>query len=220
MSTLWSANTPERFWQCQLSASEADWAAAIAETLPQLECPVIPCDIDAVLAYILGEGRFGPDRWNRSPSKKLYYVLKPILPGIIRRVLRQAHVRAERGRFEYGWPIETLYARLQWEVMRNLLITTNSDSVLFKLEGIENPVTDAHCRLELPTGRVAYNSNPDHVLGPLTPVQLQDFVNEQSKSMLWTDTAQLLRELRQIKRSSGPYSWMGNYHPFHLLLIP
>lgn len=98
-------------------------------------------------------------------------------------------------------------------------LTSNRESAWFEIVGEDHKLDDAWCRLAIPDGTIIDKSDPSHVIGPLTPDQLRKLVNEQAELMLWSDAAELIRRLRRMKRGWGPYSWMGNYHPFHLLLI-
>ncbi len=99
-------------------------------------------------------------------------------------------------------------------------LTTDRESAWFKLVGGNHQLAYAQCRLGIPGGMIIDNSDADHVLGPLTPNQIRNLVIEQAKPMPWSDAAEILRELRIRKTGRGPYSWLGNYHPFHILLTP
>ena len=80
MASLWSANTPRAFWQCQPDPSPDQWQQALQKAVPCLGLPVQADGIDSMLELVLGEGQFGPERWRLSPAKRLYYALKPLLP--------------------------------------------------------------------------------------------------------------------------------------------
>jgi len=131
MANLWSYNTPARFWLCQSAVSEDQWQAAIQKAVPLLEPSVQPYDIETLLALVLGEAQFGPDHWRLGLAKNLYYVLKPFLPRSVTRVLRRLYSRPKQGSFQLGWPIEARYARFQWEVMRQVLISTGRLALSF-----------------------------------------------------------------------------------------
>ena len=129
MTDLWSANTPARFWLCQPEPPEACWQAAVQKAMPVLGLSPPPEDIDQLLAFVLGEGQFGPDHWQLSPARRWYYRLKPFVPRTLTRLLRRIQSPSARASFPLGWPIEDRYARFQWEVMRQLLIVTGQQSM-------------------------------------------------------------------------------------------
>jgi peptidoglycan/xylan/chitin deacetylase (PgdA/CDA1 family) len=132
MTNLWSANSPARFWLCQDEIAEDDWRMAIRSALPTLGLTREPIDVDDLLTLVLGEGQFGPDHWQLSPARRLYYVLKPLLPSQLRYILRRLRIPAAQTRFPLGWPVEERYALFQWEVMRQLLLARNQASLTFR----------------------------------------------------------------------------------------
>ncbi len=132
MPNLWSANTPRAFWQFQPDPSRAQWQEAIQKAAPLLGLRVQADDIDTMLELVLGEGQFGPERWQLSPAKRLYYALKPALPRRFTRVLRRLHGSATRDAYPLGWPIEERYVRFQWEVMRSVVDGTAERTLAFK----------------------------------------------------------------------------------------
>jgi len=132
MTNLWSSNTPARFWLCQPEPPEKCWQVAIQRAMPVLGLSPQPDDVDQLLSLVLGEGQFGPDHWQLSLARRWYYRLKPFLPRTLTRFLRRLHSPSARTRFPLGWPIEDRYARFQWEVMRQYLITTGQQSLSFR----------------------------------------------------------------------------------------
>jgi hypothetical protein len=131
MANLWSSNTPERFWLSEPAISEQQWHAAIQKAVPLLGLPVQADDVDTLLALSLGEAQFGSDHWQLSSAKRLYYVLKPVLPRTLTLALRKLYASPGREGFQLGWPVEDRYARFQWEVMRQLLIATGRSALSF-----------------------------------------------------------------------------------------
>lgn len=128
---LWSCNHPHNFWRCQPDPGAQDWQEAIRRALPALELDPCPATIEAALELTLGEGQFGARRWQLDPLRRLYYVLKPLIPRKISYYLRRKHQKRARSKFPLGWPIEKRYVRFQWEVMRQVLIATNQTSLDF-----------------------------------------------------------------------------------------
>jgi hypothetical protein len=128
---LWNANTPQHFWRCQPELSETQWQAAILRAAPLLGLPSLLKDIEDLPRAVLGEGQFGPGHWHLSRAKRLYYVLKPILPRSFTQLLRQFYHASPQASFPLGWPIEDRYVRFQWEVMRQLLELTGQLELTF-----------------------------------------------------------------------------------------
>lgn len=126
--SLWSNNNPRLFWQCQPDLSNDIWESAIAQAMPVLGLPE-NTPIDLALELTLGEGQFGSDHWSLSPTRRLYYVIKPFLPRTLTRALRRILQKRHKQNFELGWPIETRFARFQFVVLKNFLKLTGQDIV-------------------------------------------------------------------------------------------
>ncbi len=131
MATLWSFNTPARFWRCQPDPGEEAWQAAARRAMAALDLPVAPGDVEELLAITLGEGLFGPHHFRLSPARSVYYEVKPLLPRAVIDLLKQASARFARGGFPLGWPVEDRYVRFQWEIMRRLLEVTGQPDLAF-----------------------------------------------------------------------------------------
>ncbi|MBI5351457.1 MAG: hypothetical protein HZB50_02335 [Chloroflexi bacterium] len=129
---LWSQNTPQNFWQCDPPISSETWEQAVQCAMPTLGLPNQPSDMNDLLKLTLGEGQFGAHHWDLSSTRRLYYALKPFIPRIITRALRQV-LRTRHSRdFELGWPIEARYPRFQFEVLRCLLELSGQASIQFR----------------------------------------------------------------------------------------
>ena len=81
---LYAANHPACFWRPILcpEPDAARWAEATrraAAALPYL-ARTSGDEIEPLLAATLGEGQFGPRHWRLSPLKRLYYLMKPLIP--------------------------------------------------------------------------------------------------------------------------------------------
>ena len=132
MSTsLWSANTPARFWQCQPEPAGDLWQTSVERAISVLGLASHPEDMDHLLALTLGEGQFGPDHWHLGRTRRCYYALKPLLPRTFTCCLRRLQSPSTRARSLLGWPVEDRYVRFQWEVMRQYLIATGQQSLTF-----------------------------------------------------------------------------------------
>src|ERR1700681_123186 len=131
---LYQANIPSRFWRVTApEPTAAQWDAAVREAATELPEAVRAGgdDVLTILYHTLGEGQFGPDHCRLSPSKRLYYAIKPVLPRPLTRRLRQAYGRTTRASLPVRWPIETRYARFQWDVVRGLLRLARSRELRF-----------------------------------------------------------------------------------------
>jgi peptidoglycan/xylan/chitin deacetylase (PgdA/CDA1 family) len=121
--SLWSSNTPANFWLCQPNPSEDLWQDAIRKSIPLLGLGEEKCDIESVLAATLGEGRFGTDHWELGSLKRVYYLVKPLVPRMLARQLRRIYNRRVQTR--RNWPIEQYYVNFLWEVLRQVLILSD-----------------------------------------------------------------------------------------------
>ncbi len=128
---LWSANHPAAFWRCLSPISEQEWKEAIRGAAPVLGVSSQIEDINALLEWTLGEGQFGVGRWKLSPAKRLYYLLKPLLPRRLTRVMRRFYGGSKKRSFPLSWPIEDRYARFQWTVMRRLIEGRGGSEISF-----------------------------------------------------------------------------------------
>jgi peptidoglycan/xylan/chitin deacetylase (PgdA/CDA1 family) len=132
MTNLWCGNSPRNFWLCQPDPPEEAWLEAYQKALPSLGLSHPVDDIDAALSLTLGEGQFGYNHWKLSPTKQLYYALKPALPRSLRYVLRRQYSQLPHSDCQIHWPIEDRYICFQFEVARQLLITLDRSSMSFR----------------------------------------------------------------------------------------
>ena len=132
---LYKANTPTNFWRLMLDPepTQMEWISAIEAASIALPLPALSAgdDIKTLLVQTLGERQFGLNHWKLSPIKRLYYQLKPFLPRMFTRILRQIHRIPTQASFLLRWPIEDRYARFQWEIMRQLLELTGRHAFSF-----------------------------------------------------------------------------------------
>ena len=126
---LWSQNHPRGFWRCSPEFGEELWKEAIESAIPLLALKQQPVDLDRLLELVLGEGQFGPNHWMLSRTKRIYYLLKPLLPRAFTRFLRQMLNKRHTRDFELGWPIDDRYPRFQFEILKNLLKLSQRSSL-------------------------------------------------------------------------------------------
>ena len=122
---LYAGNHPARFWRPLLSPEPEPgrWDAAIGRAAAALPYAARAAGdgIERLLAATLGEGQFGDGHWRLSPARRVYYVLKPVLPrALVVRTRRRGRGRVQRS-FPLGWPIEDRYRRFLWEVIGELM---------------------------------------------------------------------------------------------------
>ncbi len=127
--TLYSANTPQAFWQVQAPIPPEVWDAAIIQALPTLG--LAARDLETALQLSLGEGQFGPDHWQFSFAKRIYYQIKPLLPRSLTRIMRKAYSGSIQADFPLGWPVEDRFARFLWECMRQVLLLSGTNALPF-----------------------------------------------------------------------------------------
>ncbi len=130
-TSLWSNNHPCQFWQCQPDLPDEIWETAIANAMPVLGLPETTL-IDAALELTLGEGRFGPDRYHLGFFHRAYYQLKPFIPRILTRLLRQMYSGFKRGEFLLDWPIEKRFVQFLWEILRQAILLTGKQELLIR----------------------------------------------------------------------------------------
>lgn len=128
---LWSPNHPAAFWRCLSPVLAEEWRDAIRRAAVVLEVPSAAEDVHALLEWTLGEGQFGAERWKLSAAKRVYYLLKPLLPRRLTRVMRRLYGGSKQRHFPLGWPIEDRYARFQWLVLRNILEQRGESTLSF-----------------------------------------------------------------------------------------
>lgn len=129
---LWSSNSPALFWQCRPEIPEDQWRLVIQKALPILGLSSLPDDVDQLLELVLGERQFGSTHWQLSRLRRTYYLIKPALPRQLTLILRQLQSPIALENFPLSWPIEDRYARFQWEIMRQLLLTSGQSSLANK----------------------------------------------------------------------------------------
>lgn len=105
---------------------------AIQRAIPTLGLLRQPDSVDELLALVLGERQFGPNHWQLSLGRRLYYKVKPLVPRVLPRLLRRIHSPLIKARSLLVWPIEDRYARFQWEVMRQILMVTGQHEIHFR----------------------------------------------------------------------------------------
>lgn len=132
MPNFWSTNHPRNYWLCQPDLSDEVWQKAIKDSLPVLDLNVPKAEIDSILEFTLGEARFGPDHWRLSLPKRIYYLLKPILPRTLTRVLRRLYSHPDDTNPNLHWPVESRYADFLWEIMAQLLRTVPGKRLYMK----------------------------------------------------------------------------------------
>ena len=131
MSNLWYQNTPQNFWLLNPAISNQYWQEALRKSIHLLGLTG-DIEMDELSALTLGEGRFGTDHWELSWAKRVYYLLKPILPRTLTRSLRQYYSSPSDTKPRNNWPIDSRYVSFQWELMRQLLVSSGNSSIQYK----------------------------------------------------------------------------------------
>jgi peptidoglycan/xylan/chitin deacetylase (PgdA/CDA1 family) len=130
-SLIWKSNHPRNFWCCQPDFPTEIWTEAIGRALPVLGLPEA-MGIESVLEWTLGEGQFGPNRYDLGLSRRVYYQLKPLIPRMLIRILRQMYNGARGREFLLDWPIERRFVQFQWEILRQGLIFSGQNEITFR----------------------------------------------------------------------------------------
>jgi hypothetical protein len=124
-TSLYAANTLERFWQplIQPRITAEEWAAALHATisgLPQYS-ELAGLSSDSIVAAILGEALGGARHWRLSASKQIYYRIKPLLPRQLGILLRRRYRQRQERAGLLGWPVEDGYVRLLYGCFAHVL---------------------------------------------------------------------------------------------------
>jgi hypothetical protein len=117
---LYAANTLAGFWGLPLDVPQEVLDAAMREAAPLLpdgRRVFEQAGWDGLMVHVLGEGQFGPAHWQLSRLKRLYYHLRPFLPGQIRPLLRLLSRGRRQDAFPLGWPVEDRYIRFLYAVL-------------------------------------------------------------------------------------------------------
>lgn len=120
-ANLWSQNHPRNFWHCHPDPPGEIWQNAIEVSLPILGLDSSSVTLDSFLELSLGESRFGPNHWRLSLPKRMYYILKPLLPRVLTRFLRQHYQNPKQVAKQISWPIEDHYVKFLWNVLAEVL---------------------------------------------------------------------------------------------------
>lgn len=131
MSNLWSSNLPQNFWLCQPDFPEEVWQRAVIRAMPLLGLSKRISDFDTVLESTLGERQFGSNRYQFGFLRSLYYWLKPLLPKLVKRSLHQAYGIRTKDKY-LKWPIEDRLVQFQWETLRQALLISGRQEILFQ----------------------------------------------------------------------------------------
>ena len=126
---LWKLNTPPRFWQCRDEISADVWQAAYQRSAHMLGFSETYCNIEQVMALTLGEARYGPEHWTMDTLKKAYYMVKPALPRGLTRWMRQHYKQPYAHTTRNEWPVEPHYVEYLWQVMRQVMLLSGTDSL-------------------------------------------------------------------------------------------
>lgn len=130
MNNLWIKNTPADFWKLDLQVSADEWEEAARSAYPILELAQPFESVSALMETILGEGQFGESRWKLSPSRRLYYELKPYIPRGLVRALRSRGMKHD-AQFPIRFPIEDRYVRFLWKTAECVLTNKGLMSARF-----------------------------------------------------------------------------------------
>lgn len=125
VSDLYRENTLERFWQLPPGLKPSCQAAGRAGDTPSHDELEVanrgPAGPDDLIAEILAECQFGERRYQLSALKRLYYLLRPLLPRWATAPLRRGYRGHQQAGFPLGWPIEDRYVRFLYATLAGAL---------------------------------------------------------------------------------------------------
>lgn len=129
---LWKQNTPANFWQSEIEFDISIWDEAIKNAVRQCKFPVHTNDYEQILYQTLGEGRFGESHWNLSKIHQIYWQVKPLLPRPVVARIKKITNKLKSKNPSYSWPVEDQFVSLTWEIMRQILLISGSQSLKIK----------------------------------------------------------------------------------------
>ena len=121
---LLTANTLSCFWRILPDAAPDEWdaaARAMAPVLPGGAQALKQGGWEGLVWHVLGERQFGLGRYCLSPFKRLYYMLRPVVPRRITIIARRFYRRQQESGFRLSWPIEDRYARFLYGALGHVL---------------------------------------------------------------------------------------------------
>lgn len=134
-ATLFGANRPSSFWKLQIEPQPTDeeWNQAAISASGTLPRAVLAghWDLDEVLRRILGEAQFGARHFQLGPARRLYYLMKPVVPRSLTKRLRQLHRHGAILMSALDWPVEQRYVRFLRQTLGEILISRGLESVQF-----------------------------------------------------------------------------------------
>lgn len=105
---------------------------------------------DGFLEYYIGEGQFGPERYNLNGAKRLYYQLKPILPRSLVRMARRNYRAHQENNFPLNWPIEPRLVKFVRNILeKNSKLSTINDQLSSVNSDSESQSLIANCQLPI-----------------------------------------------------------------------
>lgn len=131
-SDLYLRNSPSQFWLCVQNLPCEIWQEAVLNAVYMLELDPRLQEISEILKHSLGEERFGEAHWHLSMYKRIYYHLKPAIPRWLIKIMRQIYSRPEKLHNHPHWPMDKRFVRFQWEVLRQVMLLTNVDSIQYR----------------------------------------------------------------------------------------
>lgn len=131
-SNLWASNSPQRFWLCQPDLPAEVWDEAIRRAVCTIGLSSNVKDMSDVLKQTLGEAQFGQDHYKIGLLARLYYWVKPLIPRWLAYRFRQFYNHNKKVAFPLGWPVESRFAKFQWETLRQVLLLTNQNTISFQ----------------------------------------------------------------------------------------
>ncbi len=117
---LTRTNTPTTFWRLldgEIVACDAGEAGSqVSHLLLQVSGVHGNLDPAELMANTLLEGKTDPKAWQLTPTKSLYYLVRPAIPRRLRVLIRGGVARRQKSPIH--WPIEERYVRLQFALVR------------------------------------------------------------------------------------------------------
>lgn len=130
MNELYTSNTSAAFWKTLEPIDASVWAQAEQAARSLLPDALRAGNGVGVVADVLSESIFGPDRYRFGALKRLYYGrARAVMPDWARPLLRSVRAPSvTRGKI-LDWPQEDRYVRFQYAVMEHVLQLSGLESL-------------------------------------------------------------------------------------------
>lgn len=126
---LFQNNLPSDFWSINPVPTDELWQEAIDNAYEHLGFNNKPMDMKTLTNYVFEEKVHGDKVWHLDSIKKLYYLVKSILPRPFTLLLRRIYHSSES---ENQWYIDDRYVKFLWGMLDYIASQSHDQTLQFK----------------------------------------------------------------------------------------